>query len=56
MLFKHWLLLFYESIVATLFVYLTFNEFCGIFPNIVKENTTATFAHVFNDVSTNFSV
>ena len=56
MLFKHWVLLFYECVIVTLFVYLTFDEFCGIFPTVVKEDTTAVFVHVFNDISTNTSV
>ena len=54
MLFKHWVLLFYECIIAALFVYLTFEDSYCIFTD-TKENTTAKHIHVFNNQSTNIS-
>ena len=47
MLFRHWVLLFYECIIAALFVYLTFDDPYDIWLTNVKEKTTAKFAHVF---------
>ena len=46
MLFRHWVLLFYECIIVTLFVYLTFDDPYDIWLTNVKENTTARFVHV----------
>ena len=47
MLFRHWVLLFYECIIVALFVYLTFDEPYDLWLTNVKEKTTAKFAHVF---------
>ena len=56
MLFRHWVLLFYECIIEALFVYLTFDDPYYILLTNVKENTTAKFAHVFMTLmKTNFS-
>ena len=56
MLFRHWVLLFYEYITAALLVYLTFDDPYDIWLTNVKENTTAKFAHVFMTlIQTNFS-
>ena len=42
MLFRHWVLLFYECIIATLFVHLTFDDPYDIWLTNVKEKTIAT--------------
>ena len=56
MLFRHWVLLFYECIIATLFVYLTFDDSYDIWLTNVKENTTAKVIHVFMSlIQTNVS-
>ena len=56
MLFRHWMLLFYECIIATLVVYLTFDDPYDIWLTNVKEKTTAKYAHVFMTlIQTNFS-
>ena len=47
MLVRHWVLLFYEYIIAALFVYLTFDDPYDIWLTNVKENTTAKVIHVF---------
>ena len=47
MLFRHWVLLFYECIIITLFVYLTFDDPYDIWLTNVNEKTIAKFAHVF---------
>ena len=47
MLFRHWVLLFYECIIVTLFVYLTFDDPYHIWLINVKEKITARFTHVF---------
>ena len=50
------MLLFYECIIAALFVYLTFGDPYDFWLTNVKENTTAKFAHVFMTlIQTNFS-
>ena len=56
MLFRHWVLMFYECIIAALFVYLSFDDPYDIWLTNVKENTTAKFVHVFMTLmKTNFS-
>ena len=56
MLFRHWVLLFYECIIAPLMVYLTYDDPYDIWLTNVKEKTTAKFSHVFMTLmKTNFS-
>ena len=56
MLFRHWVLLFYECIIAALFVYLTFNDSYDIWLTNVKEKTTPKLTHVFMSlIQTNVS-
>ena len=51
MLFKHWVLLFYECVIAILFVYLTLDDSYCIFDTSEEENTTAKYAHVFMNLT-----
>ena len=55
MLLRHQVLLFYECIIAALFIYLTFEDSYGVLIINTKENTTARHIHVFNNQSTNIS-
>ena len=56
MLFKHWVLLFYVCLIATLFVYFTFDDPSDIWLTNIKERTTAKFAYVFMSlIQSNFS-